>query len=160
MTTQTQSKARAEREVTITRHFAAPRALVFKTWTDAKNLAQWWGPMGFTNPVCEIDSRVGGALRIHMRAPDGAIHPMKGVIRDIVAPERLVYSFVAVDADDRHLLEGLTTVTFAEENGGTKLTLHSRAVAVAEEAIVYLQGMEMGWTQSIDRLGAFVTGRA
>ena len=64
--------------------------------------------------------RVGGALRIHMRAPDGNVYPMKGVIREIVAPERLVFTNIAVDAAGKHLLEGLTTVTFAEENGKTR----------------------------------------
>lgn len=58
----------AEREITITRMFDAPRAVVFRAWTDAGQLAQWWGPKGFTNPVCEIDVRVGGAIRIHMRS--------------------------------------------------------------------------------------------
>jgi uncharacterized protein YndB with AHSA1/START domain len=146
----------AERDVTITRTFDAPRALVFKAWTDAKHLAQWWGPDGFTNPICEIDARVGGVLRIHMRGPDGTVYPMKGVIQEIAEPERLVFTNIAVDAAGRHLLEGLTTVTFAEERGKTKLTMRTRAVAVVEEAVVYLQGMEMGWTQSIGRLEAYV----
>ena len=81
----------AEREITITRMFDAPRAVVFRAWTDAGQLAQWWGPKGFTNPVCEIDVRVGGAIRIHMRSPDGNIYPMKGEFREIVPPERLVH---------------------------------------------------------------------
>ena len=151
MTVAAQTEVFAEREVTITRVFAAPRALV-KAWTDPRHLAQWWGPEGFTNPVCEFDAHVGGALRIHMRGPDGAVYPMKGVIREIVAPERLVFSSVAVDAAGKHLLEGLTTVTFAEQNGKTTMTLHTRAAAVAEIGVGYLQGMEAGWTQSIDRL--------
>jgi uncharacterized protein YndB with AHSA1/START domain len=151
-----QSKNFAERELTITRVFDAPRALVFKAWTDPKHLAQWWGPQGFTNPVCEIDVRPGGALRIHMRAPDGSIYPMKGVIREIVAPERLVFSNIAVDQSGNNVIEGLTTVLFAEEHGKTKMTLHTKAVAVAEIAIAYLQGMEIGWTQSVDKLAAFV----
>jgi len=146
----------AERELTITRVFDAPRALVFQAWTDPKHLAQWWGPQGFTNPICEFDARAGGALRIHMRGPDGTVYPMKGVIRDIVAPERLVFTNIAVDASGKHLLEGLTTVVFSEEQGKTKMTLHTRAVAVTEMAIAYLQGMEMGWTQSLDKLQAFV----
>ncbi len=151
-----ETKPLAEREVTITRVLHAPRALVFAAWTEPKHLAQWWGPKGFTNPVCQIDARVGGALRIHMRAPDGAIYPMQGVIRELVAPERLVFTNIAVDAAGRHLLEGLTTVTFADEQGKTRLTMHTHAVAVAELAIAYLQGMEMGWTGSIDKLEAFV----
>jgi uncharacterized protein YndB with AHSA1/START domain len=151
-----QTKSLAEREVTITRVFDAPRELVFKAWTDAKHVAQWWGPKGFTNPVCEIDARVGGMLRMHMRAPDGTVYPMKGQIRELVAPERLVFTNIAVDAAGRHLLEGLTTVTFADEAGKTKLTLHTKAVAVVEDAVAYLQGMETGWTQSVDKLQAFL----
>jgi uncharacterized protein YndB with AHSA1/START domain len=152
----TQTKSFAEREITITRVFDAPRELVFKAWTDAKHVAQWWGPRGFTNPVCEIDARVGGMLRMHMRAPDGSVYPMKGEIRELVVPERLVFTNIAVDAAGRHLLEGLTTVTFADEGGKTKMTLHTKAVAVIEDAAAYLQGMEAGWTQSIDKLQAFV----
>jgi uncharacterized protein YndB with AHSA1/START domain len=156
MMTAAQSKTFAEREITITRVFDAPRALVFKAWTDPKHLVQWWGPKGFTNPVCEIDARAGGTLRIHMRGPDGNVYPMKGVIREIIAPERLVFTNIAVDASGNHLLEGLTTVVFAEEGGKTKMTLHSRAAAVVEMAAAYLQGMAMGWTQSIDKLEVFV----
>jgi uncharacterized protein YndB with AHSA1/START domain len=151
-----QTKPLVEREVTITRVFDAPRQLVFKAWTDAKHLAQWWGPKGFTNPVCEIDARVGGMLRIHMRGPDGTVYPMKGEIRELVVPERVVFTNIAVDAEGRNLLEGLTTVTFADEGGKTKMTLHTNAVAVVEHAAAYLQGMEAGWTQSIDKLEVFL----
>ena len=153
----TQIKPFAEREITITRTFDAPRALVFKAWTDPAHLAQWWGPKGFTNPVCVINARVGGALRIHMRGPDGSIYPMKGEIREIVEPERLVFTNIAVDQAGNHIIEGFTTVTFAEEGGKTKLTLHTRGGAVAEKAVAYLKGMEVGWTQSLDRLEALVT---
>jgi len=151
-----QTKSFAEREITITRTFDAPRALVFKAWTDAKELAQWWGPKGFTNPVCEIDPRVGGALRIHMRSPDGGIYPMKGEIREIIAPERFVFTNIAVDAAGNPIIDGLTTVTFADEGGKTKLTLHTRGSALVDYAAAYLQGMEMGWTQSIDKLEAML----
>ena len=57
--------------VTLTRIFDAPRALVWKAWTDPKMMAQWFGPRGFSNPVCELDVRVGGSLRVVMRGPDG-----------------------------------------------------------------------------------------
>jgi uncharacterized protein YndB with AHSA1/START domain len=143
-----------ERTVVITRVFEAPRALVFKAWTDRSHLARWWGPKGFTNPVCEVDLRVGGSLRIVMRAPDGAEHPMTGVFREIDPPARLVFDNVAIDREGKILLEGLTTVTFAEHGAGaTKLTVESRAVARADYAWRMLEGMETGWTQSIDRLG-------
>ena len=68
-----------ERDITVTRVFAAPRALVFSMWIDAKHLAAWWGPHGWDNPECEVDPRPGGKILIHMRAPDGGVHPMGGV---------------------------------------------------------------------------------
>ena len=152
MTEAAAAKPSAAREVIITRVFDAPRELVFKMWTDPKHVAQWWGPKGFTNPVCEMDARPGGALRIVMRGPDGAEYPMTGVFREIAAPERLVFTNVAVDKEGHPLLEGLTTVTFAHEGGKTKLTLRTRAVGLVAQAARMLEGMEAGWTQSIDRL--------
>jgi uncharacterized protein YndB with AHSA1/START domain len=159
MTASVQGQSFAEREITITRLFDAPRALVFKAWTDPALLAQWWGPKGFTNPVCEIDPRAGGALRIHMRAPDGSIYPMKGEIREIDPPERLVFTNCALDASGNVIIDGFTTVTFTEEAGKTKLALHTRGTALVDYAAAYLQGMEQGWTMSIDKLEALL-GRA
>jgi uncharacterized protein YndB with AHSA1/START domain len=63
-----------KREVVITRVFDAPRGLVFKAWTDPEHMARWWGPKGFTNPICELDARVGGAWRIVMRSPAGSAY--------------------------------------------------------------------------------------
>ncbi|MGA9852411.1 MAG: SRPBCC family protein [Gammaproteobacteria bacterium] len=146
-----------ERELVLTRVFDASRELVFRAWTDPEHLARWWGPQGFTNPVCELDPRPGGAIRIHMCAPDGTVYPMKGVFREIIAPERLVFTNIAVDVAGNHLIEGLTTVTFAEHDGKTKLTLQTRGVAVAPVAAQYLKGMETGWTQSLERLARHLT---
>ncbi len=146
----------ADKELTITRVFDAPRPLVFQAWTDARHLAQWWGPQGFTNPVCEIEARVGGAIRIHMRGPDGMVHKMMGEVREIVPPERLVFTNIAVDESGHSIIEGLTTVTFTEEAGKTRLVLHTRAAATVEYAVAHIKGMEAGWTQSIDRLQALV----
>src|SRR5205807_10571512 len=81
----------AEREITITRMFDAPRAVVFRAWTDAGQLAQWWGPKGFTNPVCEIDVHVGGGIRIHMRSPDGNIYRLRAEFREMGRPGRLAF---------------------------------------------------------------------
>jgi uncharacterized protein YndB with AHSA1/START domain len=157
MNTADQTKPLAGREVTITRIFDAPRAVVFRAWTDAAQLAQWWGPKGFINPVCEIDARVGGALRIHMRGPDGSIYPMKGEFREIAPPERLAFTNIALDEAGNHILEGFTTVTFADDGGKTRMTLHTRARAVVDKAVTHLQGMEMGWTMSIDKLAAMLS---
>jgi uncharacterized protein YndB with AHSA1/START domain len=142
----------AEREITITRLFDAPRSLVFKMWTDPRHLAHWWGPKSFTNPVCEADVRVGGKWRITMRAPNGEEYPGGGVYREILEPERLVFTNNATDKDGNLVLEGLTTVTFVEVGRQTRLTVQSRAVAVVPYAAAYLAGMEAGWTQTLEGL--------
>jgi uncharacterized protein YndB with AHSA1/START domain len=158
MTATASTKPTAEREVTITRLIDAPRALVFKMWTDPKHLAQWWGPKGFTNPICEIDVRPGGAIRIVMRASDeiaaqiGRDHPMTGTFHEIIVPERIVFTAVAEDHEGRALLRSFTTVSFADQGGKTKLTIHAKAVGLAPIAPQMLAGMEAGWTQSLERL--------
>jgi uncharacterized protein YndB with AHSA1/START domain len=143
---------KAAREVMITRVFNASRSYVFSAWTDPQRLAQWWGPRGFTNPVCILDVRPGGAWRIIMRAPGGIDYPGGGVYREVVEPERLVFTNVAMDREGHPVLEGLTKVNFAEQSGGTELALHTRAVALAPDAGRYLDGMQTGWSQSLDKL--------
>src|SRR5579859_4235348 len=113
------------KELIITRTFQAPREVVFKAWTDPKHLAQWWGPRGFTNPVCEWDARPGKKIHVVMRGPNGVDYPMGGEFREITAPERLVYTSGAMDEKGIMLFELLHTATFVESDGKTKLTLHS-----------------------------------
>lgn len=145
-----------ERAVVITRIFDAPPSLMFRMWTDSTHVARWWGPRGFTNPVCEIDARPGGAIRIVMRSPQGVEHAMTGVFREVVEPERLVFTNIAVDGNGTHLLEGLTTVTFAAHGEKTRLTLETSAAGLVTQAAQMLEGMDAGWNQSVDRLAVYV----
>jgi uncharacterized protein YndB with AHSA1/START domain len=154
MTTRTNlaSKSR-EWGLVITRTVNAPRELVFKAWIDQKLMAQWWGPDGFTNPVCELDVRPGGAIRIDMRGPDGNVYPMKGVFRKIKQPERLVFTSSALDdkkGDPQ--LENLNTITLVGLGKKTKLTVQADVVKSTPAAEGALAGMEEGWKQSLDRL--------
>lgn len=146
------TKESSKWDLVITRVFDAPRELVFKAWTDTKHMAQWWGPKGFTNPVCELDVRAGGAMRIHMRAPNGVVYPMSGVFEEISEPERLVFVSSALDDKGNSMFDVLNTVTFAEQRGKTVLTLQARVIKATAQAPQYLKGMEAGWTQSLDRL--------
>lgn len=139
-------------ELVITRVFDAPRELVWRAWTEAKHLGQWWGPHQFTNPVCEVDVRPGGAIRIDMRAPDGTVHPMTGEFQEVMEPERLVFTSAALDQDDREMFRVLTTVTFESDGGKTRLTMHAEVLETTPEAAPHLAGMEAGWTQSLERL--------
>lgn len=140
----------------ITRVFDAPRALVFKAWTDPKHVAQWWGPHGFTNPVCELDVRVGGAIRIDMRGPEGTVYPMTGTYREVVEPDRLVFASAALDEDGTPMFEVMTTVTFSERGGRTTLTVQAQVVKTTAKAAPYLAGMEEGWTQSLERFASHI----
>ena len=150
----------AGREFIITREFDAPRELVFEAWTDPKHLAQWWGPKGFTNPVCEWDTRPGGKIYDVMRAPNGVDYPMGGEFREVIAPERLVFSCGALDEKGKLLFEFLHTVTFVERNGKTKLTIQSRVTKTTAEANQYIGGYEMGMTLSLERLAELLTNVA
>jgi uncharacterized protein YndB with AHSA1/START domain len=148
--------ANEEQELVLTRVFDAPRELVFNAWTDPKQVAQWWGPRGFTNPVCDLDVRPGGAIRIHMRAPDGTVYPMTGVYNEVVEPERLVFTSAALDADGNPMFEVLTTVIFVEQGSKTKQILRARVIKTTAQAAPYIAGMEQGWTQSLERLAEFL----
>jgi len=148
----------ATREITITRMFDPSRALVWRAWVEREHLAQWWGPRQFTNPVCELDVRVGGAMRIDMRAPDGTVYPMTGTFTEIVEPSRLVFTAVARDHAGNALLEAHTIVTFEDLGGKTRLTVHARGVGIAPIAPQMLAGMEAGWSQSLDKLAELVAG--
>lgn len=149
-----------ERELTLTRIFDAPRELVFQVWTDAAHLARWFGPDMFTIPVCRVDARVGGELYLVMRSTQGDEHPMKGVFLEVVRPGRLVFTNIPTDATGNHLMEGVTTVTFADQGGKTKLTMHTKMTGKAPQAAYMLAGMEPGWNQTLNRLGNYAASLA
>jgi uncharacterized protein YndB with AHSA1/START domain len=136
----------------ITRILDAPRELVFKVWTDAEQLRQWWGPKGFTNPVCEVSPHSGGTIRIHMRAPNGTVYPMIGTFQEIIAPERLVFRSSALDENGQPLFEVLHTVTFAAEGHKTRLTVQAQVLTTIAAGVPHLKGAQEGWSQSLDRL--------
>ena len=135
------------RELVITRVFDAPRGLVFKMWTQPEHLMQWWGPRGYTTPTCEMDVRPGGALRLCMRPSDGNDLWVSGEFREVVEPERLV--FTATNEVDH--VETVITVTFADQGGRTLLTMHQTFVK-AEIS----RGAKEGWTSSLDRLAEYL----
>ena len=151
------------RELTLVREFAAPRDLVFKAWTDEQILAKWWGPKGFTTPIVELDVRPGGALEVVMEDTAGLIekgsrYPMVGNFEEVVEPERLVFTSSAI-MHDVPILDTRVTVTFEEVSGKTKLTVHVAVTRVTPEAAGPLAGMEMGWSQQLDKLVTLLQGK-
>jgi len=142
----------ADRVLTITRTFDAPRELVFKAWTEPERLMRWWGPRGFTMTSCEMDLRPGGAYRFHLRSPEGTEHRTRGVFREIIEPERLVMTRAWVDAEGKPGHETLLTLSFADQGGKTKLTLH-QAIFESVTARDLHQG---GWSSSLDCLAEYL----
>jgi uncharacterized protein YndB with AHSA1/START domain len=150
---------KAIKELTLTRLLDAPRELVFKVWTEAEHLAKWWGPRGFTNPRCEADARAGGAIRIDMQAPDGSVNVLQGSFREIQAPQKVVFTIGGFeDENGEQGVENLITATFEEENGKTRLTTHVAVIKAAPYLLEAVEGMEEGWTQSIDRMQEYAEG--
>jgi uncharacterized protein YndB with AHSA1/START domain len=142
------------REVALTRRLAAPRELVFRAFTDPGHLMRWWGPHGFTAPECEINLRLGGALRIVMQAPDGQRFPMTGVIEELSPPERFAYRFEAHVSAGGPALRGRNALLLTEAGAYTELTVTARAEGLVPEAAMMLAGMEVGWSQSLEKLSA------
>jgi len=142
----------AQRELVVTRVIDAPRRLVFKAWTRPEQVARWWGPQGFTTVFCKMDIRVGGAFRFGMRSPQGTEHWKRGVYREIVEPERLVFTFAWEDAEGNPGHETLVTVSFAEHGARTKLTLHQAPFETATARDLHLGG----WTSCLERFAEYL----
>lgn len=146
--------------VTFRRIFEAPRATVWRAWTDPKALAKWWGPIGWTAPVCKFDARPGGAIRIDMKGPDGPVHTMLGTVEELAAPRKLVFLSGVPDAAGNMMFEVRNTVTFASRGRRTLVTLEARVVRMTPAAAAFVPGMEAGWCQSLEKLDASVTASA
>ncbi len=156
--TSTVSGTKEHPEFTFTRIFNAPRELVFKAWTDPKMFAKWWGPSNFTVPVCELDPQPGGILHVNVRAQDGSIFPSSGAFHEVVPLERLILNIAWVEPA-KTLINVYYTITFIEQNGKTKMVMHSRVLTLAPEAaqaFAGFVGMEEGGNQSLDKLAEVV----
>jgi uncharacterized protein YndB with AHSA1/START domain len=142
----------SERDLVVTRVFDAPRRLVFRAWTDPELAVHWWGPQGFTSISCEMDVRPGGKWRRSMLSPEGSLHCARGVYREIVAPERLVFTYAWEDAEGRPGHETLVSVIFVERGGQTELTLRQ---AVFETATAR-DSHRGGWTSCLERFAEYL----
>jgi len=138
----------AGRELTIRRTFAAPRALVFKAWTEPQHLAHWSCPRGFTMTENRGELRVGGGFAASMRSPEGVEHRLQGIYREIVPPERLVFTHAWLDASGTPGPQTLVTVTLVERNGATEMTF-SQGVFESQAA---RDGHRDGWSGCFERL--------
>lgn len=145
----------AAAELVITRTFDAPRALVWRAWTDPEHVKQWWGPQGFHNESCTADIRVGGKFRLEMRAPDGNVYPSVGTFREIVRNERIVYEGEAMEGHPCGAgipPRATVTVSFTEQDNKTRLTLHTRFVSAEHKQAAADARFVISWEEALDRL--------
>ena len=142
------------------RVFEAPMALTFRAWSSCEHISQWWGPEGWTLPVCEMDFRPGGTWFYGMRGPNGEDGYGLATYDRIVEPSLIVYTDAFTDADrnvNTDLPTSSITVQFTESNGRTTLTSRARFASPEEIETVVGMGMVEGLTQTWDRLEAFLT---
>lgn len=136
--------------LTLERHLEAPREAVFAAWTDPQKLSRWFGPARVTVLEAEIAAFAGGSYRIVMLDDDGGRHEGGGTYREVVPPERLVFTWAWKSTPER---ESIVTLRLAEVPGGTLLTLVHEEFADAATRGRHAHG----WTGSLDKLDAFLS---
>ena len=144
----------SEREIEFTCRFQRSPRLLFEAWTRPEHLKQWWGCESSTITHCAIDLRVGGAWSLVMRMADGAEHPFHGIYREILRPNRLVYT-ECYDLPQYGRPEWLTTVTFDELDAETLVT-HTIRHKSREFRDGHLKsGMQEGTSHILNRLNEY-----
>ena len=152
--TPTRIEVTADREILASRTFDAPRAAVWRAWTDPEQVVKWWGPQGFTTTIDGMDVRPGGVWKFTMHGPDGTDYPNYTRFVEVVEPVRLVYDH-GTSEDDPSWFRA--HVTF--EEAGVKTTVTMRSVFSTVEAFkrcVEENGAVEGANQHLEKLGEFL----
>jgi len=148
---------KSDLEIEFTRVFNAPRTLVFEAHSKAEHIRRWWGPRGTTMTVCEMDFRPGGKWRYVIRKENGREQGFGGEYREIVPPERIVWTF---GFDGMPGEPGEEILTLTEENGTTILKAYSKFNSIEERDGALASGMEKGAAETWDRLEELLPGIA
>jgi uncharacterized protein YndB with AHSA1/START domain len=147
----------SDREIVMTRVFDAPRRLVWEAWTSPEHLPRWMlGPEGWTMPVCDLDLRPGGAWHFVWRRSDGTEMEMRGVYREVAAPERLV----TTESWGGDWPETLITLLLSEQAGKTTITQTILYPSLEARDAALKTGMAEGVSQSFDRLADYLASIA
>jgi uncharacterized protein YndB with AHSA1/START domain len=135
----------------ISRHFTAPRDLVFKAWSSAEHIKRWFSPEGCSVPEAEIDFRAGGVFAVCMRMPSGEEHWVRGAFDEVSPPDGLTFTAgVTFGGKERFTVH--TNVTFEDEGTGTRMTVR-QAYDIHDPAFLFaVQGAAEGWRTTLDKL--------
>jgi uncharacterized protein YndB with AHSA1/START domain len=136
-------------EIVMTRELDAPRGLVFEAHSSCEHMSRWWGPRKYEVASCEFDFRPGGKWRIVHRNPEGTEFGFHGEFKEIVRPERIVWTF---EFEGFPGSVSVQTLTLEEHDGTTTLTATSVYDTVEERDGTLESGMEGGAAESMDRL--------
>jgi uncharacterized protein YndB with AHSA1/START domain len=156
-------------KLVITRVFDAPRELVFKAWSQAGRLAQWWGPKGCKIEVSSLEFRAGGIFHYCMSMPDGGEMWGKFIYRQIIEPEKIVFVSSFSDREGNITrspfspswpLEVLNNLTLTEKDGKTTLTLSGGPIGATQEEIKtfasFVGSMQQGFGGTFDQLAEYL----
>jgi uncharacterized protein YndB with AHSA1/START domain len=144
----------SDREIVITRTFDAPRELVFQAHSSCEHMSNWWGPRKYEVASCEMDFRPGGSWRILHKTADGVEeHGFRGEFREIVPPERIVWTFEWEGMPGHVSVE---TLALEEKDGKTTLTATARYDTVEDRDGMLQTGMEEGAAESYERLDEYL----
>jgi len=143
----------SDTEIQMSRVFDAPRDLVFEAHSSAEHMKHWWGPRKYETISAEMDFRPGGKWRIVHRGPDGEEYGFHGEYREIVRPERIVWTFEYEGAPGQVAVE---TLTLEEHDGKTTLTAISDAGSKEARDAVLESGMTEGAAETFDRLEEYL----
>jgi uncharacterized protein YndB with AHSA1/START domain len=148
-----------DKEIYIEREFDAPRELLWEAMTNPKHVVNWWGPIGFTTTIEEMDFRVGGTWKHVMRGPDGAEYPNKSVFKEIVKPEKIVYQHAGHKKGGSEI-SFVSTWTF-EELGKKKSRVSIRLIFAKTDMrdfVVKEHNAIEGGKQTLGRLAEYARG--
>lgn len=149
-----------EREFVMERVYDAPRELLFEVFTQPEHLSEWWAPVPFTIPVCNLDLRPGGRWHYAMRSPEGEDHWALAIFTEVEPPERFAYTCTFADAQGNPTDEvpvQTATFTFDELNGKTKVTIRFQFGSAEEMKTTVDMGMIEGLTMTLDTIPALLT---
>ena len=147
----------SDRELVLTRLIDAPREKLYRAWTDATLLKQWFAPLPWTTPHAELDVRPGGTSNIVMRSPEGNDMPCPGVFLEVVPNQRLVFTDAYTSAWQPSQKPFMTVIlTFEDEGRKTRYTARVRHWTVADREAHEKMGFHQGWGQCADQLTALV----
>ncbi len=131
----------------VERTFAAPREKVFRAWTDPEELKKWFGPVGYSTLIAEVDLRVGGQYRLGMRKlPNGEIFYLVGMYREVRPPEKLVYTWFWESQPEQG--ETLVTVEFLARGNSTEVMVTHELFSTDKAR----DDHDKGWNSCLDRL--------